>query len=187
LGFHFFGDDLCEWLTLCPKIGPFSQISHTFGMVVSLSPRFEPPLYHIYGREANRRPHALTATAKPRTLGGGAGMKRSVLPAVLVVLAALIAACARPASPGPIAAGVAAALEGRWDEAARYWTAAVESDPRSAAAHNNLAIALERAGDWDGAGREYDEALRLAPENPDIKANHESFRLRLGAGRKKRP
>jgi len=37
LGFHFFGEDLWEWLTLCPKTGPFSQISQTFGMVVSLS------------------------------------------------------------------------------------------------------------------------------------------------------
>ncbi len=36
LGFHFLGEDLWEWLTLCPKTGPFWQISHTFGMVVSL-------------------------------------------------------------------------------------------------------------------------------------------------------
>jgi hypothetical protein len=28
---------LWEWLTLCPKIGPFSQISQTFGMFGSLS------------------------------------------------------------------------------------------------------------------------------------------------------
>jgi hypothetical protein len=37
LGFHFFGEALWEWLTLCPKIGPFSQISQTFGMFGSLS------------------------------------------------------------------------------------------------------------------------------------------------------
>jgi hypothetical protein len=37
LGFHFLGEDLWEWLTLCPKTGPFSQISQTFGMVVTLS------------------------------------------------------------------------------------------------------------------------------------------------------
>lgn len=114
-------------------------------------------------------------------------MKRSVPLAAILVLAALSAACARPAARGPLATGVAAAIEGRWDEAVRFWTAAVEQDPRSAAAHNNLAIALERQGDWEGAGREYDEALRLEPENPEIKANHESFRLRLEAGRKKGP
>jgi hypothetical protein len=36
LGFHFFGEDLCEWLTLCPKTGPFWQMSHTLGMLFSL-------------------------------------------------------------------------------------------------------------------------------------------------------
>jgi tetratricopeptide (TPR) repeat protein len=114
-------------------------------------------------------------------------MKRTAPAAVLLALLALGAACARPAGPGPVAAGVAAALEGRWDEAVRSWTAAVERDPGSAAAHNNLAVALERKGDWEAAGREYDAALRLAPENAQIKANAESFRLRLEAGRKKRP
>ena len=53
LGFHFFGDDLWEWLTLCPKTGPFWQISQTFGMVVSLSSRIEPLLYHKTAREAS--------------------------------------------------------------------------------------------------------------------------------------
>jgi Flp pilus assembly protein TadD len=114
-------------------------------------------------------------------------MKRLVLPAVLLASVVLHGACARPAGLGPMAAGVDAALEGRWDEAVRYWTAAVDRDPRSGAAHNNLAIALERKGDWEGAGREYEMALRLAPESPEIKANAESFRLRLEAGRKKRP
>ena len=37
LGFHFLGEALWEWLTLCPKTGPFSHISHIFGMVDSLS------------------------------------------------------------------------------------------------------------------------------------------------------
>jgi Flp pilus assembly protein TadD len=114
-------------------------------------------------------------------------MKRLAPLAAILVLVTISAACARPAAPGPLAAGVAAALEGRWDEAARYWTAAVEQAPRSAAAHNNLAVALEKQGNWEGAGREYDEALRLEPENPEIKANHEAFHLRLEAGRKKRP
>jgi hypothetical protein len=36
LGFHFLGEALWEWLTLCPKTGPFPQTSHTFGIVVSL-------------------------------------------------------------------------------------------------------------------------------------------------------
>jgi len=56
LGFHFFGEALWEWLTLCPKTGPFSQISHTFGMVVSLSSRIEPTLYHKSPGEASYAP-----------------------------------------------------------------------------------------------------------------------------------
>jgi hypothetical protein len=36
LGLHFFGEDLWEWLTLWPKMGPFWQISHTLGMFFSL-------------------------------------------------------------------------------------------------------------------------------------------------------
>lgn len=31
-GFHFFGEALCEWLTLCPKDGPLPQISHVLGI-----------------------------------------------------------------------------------------------------------------------------------------------------------
>ena len=32
-GLHFFLEALCEWLRLCPKIGPFPQISHVLGIV----------------------------------------------------------------------------------------------------------------------------------------------------------
>jgi hypothetical protein len=50
-GFHFFGEALCEWLTLCPKIGPFPQISHIFGMVVLFQGLFYtikgPPAQHF--------------------------------------------------------------------------------------------------------------------------------------------
>lgn len=41
LGFHFLGDDLWEWLTLCPNTGAFWQISQTFGMVLTLLLRIE--------------------------------------------------------------------------------------------------------------------------------------------------
>jgi Flp pilus assembly protein TadD len=114
-------------------------------------------------------------------------MKRSVLSAVVLSGLVLAGACAKPTAPGPLEAGVTAARENRWDEAVRYWTAVLERDPGSAAAHNNLAVALEKEGDWDGAGREYEAALRLAPDSPEIKVNYESFRLRLEAGRKKGP
>jgi len=114
-------------------------------------------------------------------------MKRSVLPAIVLSGLLLAGACARPAGPGPLEAGVTAAREDRWDEAVRYWTTALERDPGSAAAHNNLAVALEKKGDWDGARREYEAALRLAPDSSEIKVNYESFRIRVEAGRKKAP
>jgi len=114
-------------------------------------------------------------------------MKRPVLLAVVLSGLFLAGACARPNVPGPLEAGVAAAREDRWDEAVRLWTSALEQDPGSAAAHNNLAVALEKKGDWDGAGREYEAALRLAPDSSEIKVNYESFKLRLAAGRKKVP
>lgn len=114
-------------------------------------------------------------------------MKRTVLPAVVLSGLFLAGACARPTGPGPLEAGVTAAREDRWDEAVRCWSAALERDPGSASAHNNLAVALEKKGDWDGAGREYEAALRLAPDSREIQVNYESFRLRLEAGRKKGP
>jgi Tfp pilus assembly protein PilF len=114
-------------------------------------------------------------------------MKRLTL--TVIVLPALLAfgACARPLASGALSAGVAAAREDRWDEAVRYWRAALEQDPDSAAAHNNLAVALEKQGAWEEAGREYDAALRLDPANAEIRVNYESFKSRLEAGRKKGP
>jgi Flp pilus assembly protein TadD len=114
-------------------------------------------------------------------------MNRHSLLFAVAAVALAAGACTRPHGQAPLAAGVAAAEAGRWDEAVRHWTAAVERDPASAAAHNNLAVALERKGDWDAAGREYETALRLAPASAEIKANYESFKLRLEAGRKKAP
>ena len=114
-------------------------------------------------------------------------MKRFV-PSALAVLALLgLAACARPLATGALSAGVTAARAEDWDAAVRHWTEAVRRDPRSAAAHNNLAVASEKRGDWDAARREYEEALRLDPGDPVIKENFEAFKARLGAGRGKAP
>jgi Flp pilus assembly protein TadD len=100
--------------------------------------------------------------------------------AAFVALALLAGAgCARSPASGLLAAGLAAAQESVWEEAVRQWTLALERDPRSAAAHNNLAVAHERLGEWEEARREYEEARRLAPDDPTIRANHEAFKARL--------
>jgi Tfp pilus assembly protein PilF len=103
----------------------------------------------------------------------------------LLLLSALltIGACARPLAKDPLAAGVAAAREDRWEEAVQYWKQALEHGPDSAAIHNNLAVAYEKLGAFKDAGREYEAALGLDPSNSEIKENYESFKLRLEAGR----
>ncbi|MEN6561769.1 MAG: tetratricopeptide repeat protein [Acidobacteriota bacterium] len=117
-------------------------------------------------------------------------MKRPILALILLCVLCLLfgaGACARPLASGALTAGVRAARDDNWEEAFRQWSAAVERDPKSAAAHNNLAVACEKKGAWDEAAREYETALRLDPENPEIKANYESFLARREAGRGKRP
>jgi type IV pilus assembly protein PilF len=100
--------------------------------------------------------------------------------AALAVVALLAAgSCARSPASGFLAAGLASARQDAWEEAARQWALAVATDPGSAAAHNNLAVAYERQGDWDAAEREYGEALRLAPDEPTVKANYAAFKARL--------
>jgi len=94
---------------------------------------------------------------------------------------ALLAAgsCARSPASDFMAAGLASARQDAWEEAVRQWTQAIEKDPGSAAAHNNLAVAYERQGAWEAAEREYGEALRLAPDEPTVKTNYAAFKARL--------
>ncbi|RPJ00687.1 MAG: tetratricopeptide repeat protein [Candidatus Aminicenantes bacterium] len=114
-------------------------------------------------------------------------MKRQLAPPLVISLVLAFAACARPLATGALTAGVAAARQDGWEEAARQWKAVLERDPGSAAAHNNLAIAYEKQGAWEEARREYEEARRLAPDDKAIKGNFEAFMARLASGRGKRP
>ncbi|MGH7214623.1 MAG: tetratricopeptide repeat protein, partial [Tepidisphaeraceae bacterium] len=59
--------------------------------------------------------------------------------------------------------GAALLRLGRTDEAVVSLRRAVQVDPASAGAHNDLAHALLRRGDTTGAEREFDQALRLDP------------------------
>ncbi len=107
---------------------------------------------------------------------------RSPAPAAAAFAAAALLAlsgCARSPSAALLASGLAAARADAWDDAVREWTRAVEREPGSAAAHNNLAVACERRGAWDEAAREYETARRLAPDDQAIRANHEAFKARM--------
>jgi Flp pilus assembly protein TadD len=84
--------------------------------------------------------------------------------------------CSGPVRESQLQLGIWAAENNLWEEALFRWKKEVASRPRSAAAHNNLAVALEKKGLWDDALREYEEALKLAPGNAQIKANLQKFK-----------
>lgn len=87
--------------------------------------------------------------------------------------------CSLMPKPDQMNFGIWAAEKDLWDEAIFRWKKALLLDPGSAAAHNNLAVAYEKKGLWEEAGREYEMALKLAPQNSWLKANYQSFKDNL--------
>ena len=57
---------------------------------------------------------------------------------------------------------------GKWVDAEKDFREAVKADNKSAEAHYNLAIALDKMGRHKEATEEFDQALKLAPSNPAI-------------------
>ncbi len=85
--------------------------------------------------------------------------------------------------------GVQAAKKGLWREALFRWERAHKLLPDNARILNNLAVAYETNGDFDRADVMYREALRLAPDNRDIRQNYDLFNAYYKdlAARKPRP
>lgn len=75
-----------------------------------------------------------------------------------------------------VAFGIQVAQLGLWKEAVYRWSRAVELDPESARARNNLAVAHEQMGEFDQANAQYERALELEPNNIYIRQNYELFR-----------
>ncbi|HUR80527.1 MAG TPA: tetratricopeptide repeat protein [Thermoanaerobaculia bacterium] len=71
--------------------------------------------------------------------------------------------------------GVRMAKMNLWREAMFRFRREVQIAPENAMAHNNLAVALEATGDFDGAAKEYREALKLDRTNEFIQKNYSRF------------
>jgi type IV pilus assembly protein PilF len=113
----------------------------------------------------------------------------------LIVLGALVGAVmAAPAYADPrsdakaqVDFGVSVAQRGLWREAIYRWQKATEIDPTYASAFNDLAVAYEHEGDLAKAKDAYEKALKIEPNNTQIRQNYELFKeINDRAGEKKR-
>jgi len=105
-------------------------------------------------------------------------MKRSVHASVTTALSILaLTACA---SVPPGQEGEAFYNAGNYLAAADAFTEEIHDHPRSAAAWNNRAVARVRLGDLDGAIRDYNRAVELAPSDAEIYFNRGNALLTAG-------
>ena len=65
-------------------------------------------------------------------------------------------------------AGISEYGQGYWEDAAAHFQEAVTADPKSAEAHYNLALALDKLGQHMEAAKHFKQAADLGKENPDI-------------------
>jgi Tfp pilus assembly protein PilF len=100
--------------------------------------------------------------------------------ACFVLLASLatapLAADARSEAKAQVEFGIDVAQRGLWREAIYRWERAVQIDPTYAAAYNDLAVAYEHEGQLDKARAAYEQALKIEPENEQIRQNYELFK-----------
>ena len=81
-----------------------------------------------------------------------------------------------PALPAPsgskaessIKEGIMHYDKGHWDVAKKHFEQAVHADEQSAEAHYNLALALDKAGDHQGAIQHFKAAQEYGKDNPQI-------------------
>ncbi len=100
-------------------------------------------------------------------------LKRAFLVSFLVACTTL--ALAEESSSRQIAFGLTVAQKGLWREARFRFERAIALDPKNAAAHNDLAVALEQLGEFEKARAAYEKALYLKPDNLYIQQNFDLF------------
>jgi len=62
-------------------------------------------------------------------------------------------------------------LREHWEKAAADFQRALEADPDLAAAHFNLALALDQEGKHEEAAQHFKKSIQLAPSDPRISGN----------------
>lgn len=102
---------------------------------------------------------------------------------LFVFLAMIFSGCSTQFGQNQLQFGIQSAQRNLWDEAIFRWKKVLQSDPSSAAAHNNLAVAYEKKGLWEEAKKEYEAALKLKPRDESIQSNYNKFK-RIYEGQK---
>jgi len=98
---------------------------------------------------------------------------------VLFCFPIILARCSKPLVNKELQFGIWASQKNLWDEAIFRWKKVLGSNPNSAAAHNNLAVAYEKKGLWEDAKKEYEAALKIAPNDTSIASNYKKFKENL--------
>ena len=101
---------------------------------------------------------------------------RSILLAGVLGLLSAQAGAGGPAAGDEVRCGIEVARKGLWQEARFRFERALQLDPQSANAYNNLGVALEQQGEFTQARQAYEKALELAPGSLYIQQNYDLFR-----------
>lgn len=93
--------------------------------------------------------------------------------------ALVFAACSgygKPDAPATdLAFGVDMAKRGLWNEAMFRFQAAARAEPQNPRVQSNLGVAYEAQGNFEKALEHYKQALQLAPDDKQIRANYARF------------
>jgi tetratricopeptide (TPR) repeat protein len=95
---------------------------------------------------------------------------------LLVLLVSGPFAVAGDSSSRQVSFGLMVAQKGLWQEARFRFERALTTDPKNAAALNDLAVSLEQMGEFDKARECYGKALALKPGDMYIQQNFDLFR-----------
>ena len=103
-------------------------------------------------------------------------MRKLTLLLAVAALAVLATSCQKLQSRDQLNKGAQAFRNAQYAEAVEHFKTAVELDPTYAAAYNNLAVAYEHEGQFSKAREAYERALKLEPNNFQIRQNYDLFR-----------